>query len=85
VTLVDLGDGAPSGAAPLDAIVVAGEPGSRDATRAESPLVVALAPEGSAGDHVRTLARDADLVVSPSVHGRFLLATILALLRWRSR
>jgi type II secretory ATPase GspE/PulE/Tfp pilus assembly ATPase PilB-like protein len=85
VTLVDLrGTAGPAGPA-LDAVVVEGAPGSRDTRLAGSPLVVALAPEGSAGDHVRTLAHDADLVVSPSVHGRFLLATILALLRWRSR
>jgi hypothetical protein len=85
VTLVDLAEDALRGGAELDALVVAGDPGSRDTNLAGSPLVVALAPEGSAGDHVRTLAHDADLVVSPSVHGRFLLATILALLRWRSR
>ena len=85
VTLVDLAEDAARGGAALDALVVAGEPGSRDTKLAGSPLVIALAPEGSAGDHVRTLAHDADLVVSPGVHGRFLLATILALLRWRSR
>jgi Tfp pilus assembly pilus retraction ATPase PilT len=50
-----------------------------------SALVVALAPEASSGDHVRTLAQDADLVLPADAHGRFLLATILALLRWRSR
>jgi type II secretory ATPase GspE/PulE/Tfp pilus assembly ATPase PilB-like protein len=70
---------------PLDALVVDGLPASRDAAMDGSPLVVALAPEASAGDHVRTLARDADLVLSLGVHGRILLATILALLRWRSQ
>jgi DNA-binding response OmpR family regulator len=65
--------------------VVDGLPASRDAAMDGSPLVVALAPEASAGDHVRTLARDADLVLSLGVHGRILLATILALLRWRSQ
>jgi hypothetical protein len=49
------------------------------------PLVVALAQGASTGDHVRTLAQDADLVLPGDTHGRFLLATILALLRWRSR
>jgi hypothetical protein len=47
--------------------------------------VVALAQGASSSDHVRTLAQDADLVLPRDAHGRFLLATILALLRWRSR
>lgn len=69
---------------PLDALVVdAASP--RDAARSGSPLVVALASEASSGEHVHTLAHDADLVLTAGVHGRFLLATILALLRWRSR
>jgi type II secretory ATPase GspE/PulE/Tfp pilus assembly ATPase PilB-like protein len=67
----------------VDALVVDGPVAPRD--RADTALVVALASDASAGEHVRTLARDADLVVSRSTHGRFLLATILALLRWRSR
>jgi hypothetical protein len=50
-----------------------------------SALVVALASDASSGEHVRTLARDADLVVPRGAHGRLLLATILALLRWRAR
>jgi hypothetical protein len=50
-----------------------------------SALVVALALDASSGEHVRTLARDADLVVPRGAHGRLLLATILALLRWRAR
>ena len=85
VVVVDVPARAEGSTPLLDALVVDGLPGSRDNGLAGSPLVVALAPDASAGDHVRTLARDADLVVSPSVHGRFLLATILALLRWRSR
>jgi type II secretory ATPase GspE/PulE/Tfp pilus assembly ATPase PilB-like protein len=85
VTVVDVPEDDDSSALLLDALVVVGLPGPRDSALAGSPLVVALAPDASAGDHVRTLARDADLVVPPSVHGRFLLATILALLRWRSR
>jgi hypothetical protein len=85
VSLVDVLEGMERADLALDALIVEGAPGSRDPKLGGGPLVVALAPEGSAGDHVRTLAHDADLVVSPSVHGRFLLATILALLRWRSR
>jgi type II secretory ATPase GspE/PulE/Tfp pilus assembly ATPase PilB-like protein len=50
-----------------------------------SALVVALALDASGDEHERTLARDADLVVPRATHGRFLLATILALLRWRAR
>jgi hypothetical protein len=67
----------------VDVIVDEGPP----VPRAEgcSALVVALASDASSGEHVRTLARDADLVVPRGVHGRFLLATILALLRWRAR
>ena len=67
----------------VDALVYDGPAAPR--RHPAGPLVVALAPDASAGDHVRTLARDADLILSQSVHGRFLLATILALLRWRSR
>ena len=52
---------------------------------AHSALVVALAPLDAPGDHVRLLARDADLVLPATIHGRTLLATILALLRWRGR
>ena len=52
---------------------------------AAGPLMIALAHDGAAGDHVRLLARDADLVLPATIHGRTLLATILALLRWRGR
>jgi hypothetical protein len=67
----------------VDALVVdAPVPGRRQPGLA---LIVALAHGASSSDHVRTLAQDADLVLSGDAHGRFLLATILALLRWRSR
>jgi hypothetical protein len=67
----------------LDALVMAAAP---HAPPAETPaLVVALVEDASAREHVRHLARDVDLVVPGSTHGRLLLATILALLRWRSR
>ena len=85
VHLVDIGGDDRLATDPLDALVVDGPPVPRDTLPGGSPLVIALAPDASAGDHVRTLARDADLVMSPGVHGRLLLATILALLRWRSR
>jgi type II secretory ATPase GspE/PulE/Tfp pilus assembly ATPase PilB-like protein len=85
VHLVELAPHAVQNAPDLDALVVDGPPAPREESGPGSPLIVALAPEASAGDHVRTLAHDADLVMSPGVHGRILLATILALLRWRSR
>jgi len=47
--------------------------------------VVALAPDGSTGEHVRLLGRDADVVLPATTHGRVVLATVLALLRWRAR
>ena len=81
VDILPVGEGTPG--TEVDALVYDGPTAPRHDPA--GPLVVALAPEASAGDHVRTLARDADLVLSQSVHGRFLLATILALLRWRSR
>jgi hypothetical protein len=67
----------------LDALVVFGIPDSRDC--ASSTLLVILARGGSSSDHVHMLGRDADVVVPEGVSARFLLATILALLRWRSR
>jgi type II secretory ATPase GspE/PulE/Tfp pilus assembly ATPase PilB-like protein len=67
----------------LDALVILGAPDARG--EPSSTLVVALACGGSSGDHVHTLGRDADVVVPAGVSARFLLATILALLRWRSR
>ena len=82
---LELADGSSAAMEPLDAIVEHGPPSPRRGAMAGSPLLVALAPDASAGDHVRMLARDADLVMSLGVHGRILLATILALLRWRSQ
>jgi type II secretory ATPase GspE/PulE/Tfp pilus assembly ATPase PilB-like protein len=67
----------------VDVVVHEGPAARRGEPR--SALVVALASDASSGEHVRTLARDADLVVPRGVHGRLLLATILALLRWRAR
>jgi len=85
VEVVDLGPEVSSSAWHLDALVVDGLTVPGGAVRAGSPLIVALAQDASPGDHVHTLAHDADLVMSAGVHGRILLATILALLRWRSR
>ena len=48
-----------------------------------SPLLVALANYAQTSDHVAALARDADLVMSHRAAGRFVLAAVLALLRWR--
>jgi type II secretory ATPase GspE/PulE/Tfp pilus assembly ATPase PilB-like protein len=47
------------------------------------PLVVALAPEGATGEHLRLLGHDANVVLPATTHGRVVLATVLALLRWR--
>ena len=47
------------------------------------PLVAALAPARSASEDVGTLAHHADLVLSCDAPGRLIVATILALLRWR--
>jgi DNA-binding response OmpR family regulator len=77
----------------LDAIVVLGAPIARDGEAVETrsrdaggrlPLVIALAPDGSTGEHVRLLGHDADVVLSANTHGRVVLATVLALLRWRT-
>ncbi|HEU4723476.1 MAG TPA: GspE/PulE family protein [Gemmatimonadaceae bacterium] len=80
---------------PVDAIVALGAlppssgetRGSRFSTtgRVSAPLVVALASDGSASEHVRLLGHDADVVLSTNTHGRVVLATVLALLRWRAR
>jgi pyrroline-5-carboxylate reductase len=53
--------------------------------RAGAPLVVALAHHDSASEHVRVLGHDADVVLPANTHGRVVLATALALLRWRAR
>jgi hypothetical protein len=91
VSIVTLGDD--SSGERLDAVVVVGVPiaalGSQRTApwRAEppdAPLVVALAPDGSAGEHVRLLGGDADVVLPATTHGRVVLATVLALLRWRA-
>jgi hypothetical protein len=71
------------GAETLDALVV-DELATGRGDRSPA-LVVALATNAAVGEQVGALARDADLVVPRVAHGRFLLATILALLRWRSR
>lgn len=85
VQVVDLDASSPvPPAPPLHALVV-DAPSTRDPDECGDSLVVALAAETTSGEHVHTLARDADLVLAAGVHGRFLLATILALLRWRSR
>jgi type II secretory ATPase GspE/PulE/Tfp pilus assembly ATPase PilB-like protein len=92
VELVPLATGQPPAHA-LDAIIRVGalsgtgaaedlEVRSRDGG-GRLPLVVALAPDGATGEHVRLLAHDADVVLSSSAHGRMVLATVLALLRWR--
>ena len=85
-------DASQSAAATLDAVVVLGAPPERsgdagriDARPRGAPLMVALAPDGSASEHVRLLGRDADVVLSANTHGRVVLATVLALLRWRAR
>jgi type II secretory ATPase GspE/PulE/Tfp pilus assembly ATPase PilB-like protein len=94
VEIVSLDAEHPDGA-PLDALVALGAlpPSShltRDARlsttgRASAPLVVALASDASASEHVRLLGYDADVVLSTNTHGRVVLATVLALLRWRAR
>ena len=85
----------PASSEPVDAVVMLGAPAGMPASdddvrpwrgaRAQTPLIVALAPDGSAGEHVRLLAHGADVVLSANTHGRVVLATVLALLRWRAR
>ena len=76
----------------LDAIVAMGAPhaalaalrdSARSAGDAPPPLVIALAPNGAASEHVRILGHEADLVLPALTHGRVVLATVLALIRWR--
>ena len=92
VQIVALGDGAPTEV--LDAVVVMGAPSDPADGRADgrwrselsrAPLVLALALDGATGEHVRLLGHDADVVLSATTHGRVILATVLALLRWRAR
>ena len=69
-------------AEPFDAAIATPE------SAGDSPrpaLVVMLTADTPGVGDVGRLARDADLVLSADAHGRFLLASILALLRWRSR
>ncbi len=94
VEIVTLGGDQPAMKA-ADAVVALGArpDASRDsggmrpwpASRRGTPLVVALAPDGSSSEHVRLLGHDADVVLSANTHGRVVLATVLALLRWRAR
>jgi hypothetical protein len=94
VEIVTLG-GDQSAVEVADAVVVLGarpdpprdSSGARSwpASRRGAPLVVALAPDGSSSEHVRLLGHDADVVLSANTHGRVVLATVLALLRWRAR
>jgi type II secretory ATPase GspE/PulE/Tfp pilus assembly ATPase PilB-like protein len=78
----------------LDAVVVMAPPSSSTGAapiapwrseQSSAPLVLALALDGAAGEHVRLLGHDADVVLSATTHGRVILATVLALLRWRAR
>ncbi|HET9683469.1 MAG TPA: GspE/PulE family protein [Gemmatimonadaceae bacterium] len=85
VQVVDLDASSSAPAEQLLHALVVDAPSTRDPDECGDSLVVALASETSSGEHVHTLAHDADLVLTAGVHGRFLLATILALLRWRSR
>jgi type II secretory ATPase GspE/PulE/Tfp pilus assembly ATPase PilB-like protein len=75
----------------LDAVVILGAPTTHAQSEqkpwaigsARPPLVVALAPDGATHEHLRLLARDASVVLPAGTHGRVVLATIVALLRWR--
>jgi hypothetical protein len=75
----------------FDALVTLGAPpppmiGARaERVGGDPPLLVVLAPSASGGEHVRMLEREADLVLPALTHGRVVLATVLALLRWRAR
>ena len=78
---------------PLDAVVTLGALGNSErtsmrlpdwsASQARPPLVVALAPESATGEHLRLLGHEANVVLPATTHGRVVLATVLALLRWR--
>ena len=92
VRIVAIGDEGATEA--VDAIVVMSAPpssadgGNGMSWRSEqprAPLVLALALDGATGEHVRLLGHDADVVLSATTHGRVILATVLALLRWRKR
>ena len=89
VEIVQLG----AAAVPLDAIVTLGPLTNADGASlalpewsvspVRPPLVVALAPDGATGEHLRLLGHDANVVLPATTHGRVVLATVLALLRWR--
>jgi type II secretory ATPase GspE/PulE/Tfp pilus assembly ATPase PilB-like protein len=70
-------------AASFDALVVDGEGALREPR--EPALVVLLCAEGSVVDRVRALSHGADVVLPAASAARVVLATILALLRWRAR
>jgi type II secretory ATPase GspE/PulE/Tfp pilus assembly ATPase PilB-like protein len=78
---------------PLDAVVTLGALTNPERTSLKlpewsvsptrPPLVVALAPESATGEHLRLLGHEANVVLPATTHGRVVLATVLALLRWR--
>lgn len=57
---------------------------STDPSEETGPLILALAPEGAASESLAVLGRPATLVLPASSSPRLLLATLLALLRWRT-
>jgi hypothetical protein len=79
---------------PLDAVVTLGALANPEraspklpdwcVSQERPPLVIALAPEGATGEHLRLLGHEANVVLSATTHGRVVLATVLALLRWRA-
>jgi hypothetical protein len=79
---------------PLDAVVTLGALANPERSTlplpdwstspAPRPLVVALAPDGATGEHLRLLGHEANIVLPATTHGRVVLATVLALLRWRA-
>jgi len=79
---------------PLDAVVTLGALANPERSTlplpdwstspARRPLVVALAPDGATGEHLRLLGHEANIVLPATTHGRVVLATVLALLRWRA-
>jgi type II secretory ATPase GspE/PulE/Tfp pilus assembly ATPase PilB-like protein len=84
VELVVLPEDSTCDATGLDAILTFGPP-PQTLSVGPAPLVVALAPGAASGEHVRMLEHEADLVLPALTHGRVVLATVLALLRWRAR
>jgi type II secretory ATPase GspE/PulE/Tfp pilus assembly ATPase PilB-like protein len=83
------------GVPPLHAVVMLGAPPSAADREPDAPgwrgagehppLIVALAPDAATSEHLRMLASEADVVLPAHTHGRVVVATILALLRWRER